>query len=132
MNCTRSLLFTGAVLALAAPHARALSKADGTFLSRSCKTALQIDEHPSPRVLIPKDQEAAAGECRAYLEEVLDTTEAWKLGKAVPFCVPAGTPRIVLLHVLVQYIDTNPRVLAENGALVIREALKHSYACPAR
>lgn len=132
MNRTMLLTLAGTILALATPRAHALSKADGALLSRTCKAALQIDEHPTPRVLVSKDQDAAASGCRAYVEGVLDTAEGWKLGRAAPFCITAGTPRSVLLHVIVQFIDTNPRVLSENGAVVIREALQHSYPCPAR
>lgn len=90
--------------------------------------AIQLEEHPGTR-LAPGEQ-VDAQDCIAYLDGVRDTAEdVAKEAKASHYCLPLSANRSVLLHVIVQYVDTNPRALGENGAVVIRDVMVHTYPC---
>ena len=113
---------------LATPGAHALSKVSGATLSHACKAAMQIQEHSGTRP--PANEQTDAQNCIAYLDGVFDTAEDVAMQvKVINFCLSPVTNRSVLLHVIVQFIDTNPRELGVNGAEVVRDAMMHTYPC---
>lgn len=123
-----AVIAVGTAFWLAQPNAHAASKVTGATLSRACKAAIQLEEHSGTH--LPSNEQTGAQDCVAYLDGVFDNAEdAAQQAKVSHFCLPKGANRSVVLHVLVQYIDMNPRALGENGAVVVRDAMMHTYPC---
>lgn len=114
--------------------AHALSAVTGSRLLRDCRAAIKLQENISMGATA--DENAGSSACIAYVEGVLDGNGFWKTiderdhhTEMPHYCVVGNATVEVVIRLLVQYLEANPKELTENGWVCIQGAMLKSYPC---